>query len=70
VRAPKLGSAAHEHGLTRYYPVARTLDVIGDRWTTLILRDLMVDCPRKLMDFQYSLPRISPTTHSDRLKSP
>jgi DNA-binding HxlR family transcriptional regulator len=54
---------------TRYCPVARTLDVIGDRWTTLILRDLMVDGPRKFMDFQYSLAHISPTTHSDRLKS-
>jgi len=53
---------------TRYCPVARTLDVIGDRWTILILRDLMIDGPRKFMDFQYSLARISPTTLSDRLK--
>jgi len=29
----------------------------------------MVDGPRKFMDFQYSLAHISPTTHSDRLKS-
>jgi len=54
---------------TRYCPVARTLDVIGDRWTILILRDLIVDGPRKFMDFQSSLARISPTTLSDRLKS-
>jgi DNA-binding HxlR family transcriptional regulator len=54
---------------TRFCPVARTLDVIGDRWTILILRDLIVDGPRKFMDFQSSLARISPTTLSDRLKS-
>jgi hypothetical protein len=36
---------------TRYCPVARTLDVIGDRWTTLILRDLMVDGPAQVHGF-------------------
>jgi DNA-binding HxlR family transcriptional regulator len=49
-------------------PIARTLDVIGDRWTILILRDLVRDGPRKFQDFERSLRRISPNTLSMRLK--
>src|SRR6266480_1470972 len=50
-------------------PVARTLDIIGERWTTLILRDLLTLGPRKFQDFQQSLPGMSPNTLSMRLKS-
>jgi DNA-binding HxlR family transcriptional regulator len=53
---------------TQYCPVARTLDLIGDRWTILILRDLIIDGPRRFIDFQKSFPRLSPSTLSDRLK--
>jgi DNA-binding HxlR family transcriptional regulator len=49
-------------------PVARTLDIIGERWTILILRDLFLEGPRKFQDFEHSLARISPTTLSARLK--
>jgi DNA-binding HxlR family transcriptional regulator len=49
-------------------PVAQTLDVIGERWTILILRDLFVDGPRKFQDFERTLPGISATTLSARLK--
>jgi DNA-binding HxlR family transcriptional regulator len=49
-------------------PIARSLDVIGDRWTILILRDLVVEGPRKFQDFERSLHRISPNTLSMRLK--
>ncbi len=49
-------------------PIARTLDVIGDRWTILILRDLVVEGPRKFQDFERSLLGISPNTLSTRLK--
>jgi DNA-binding HxlR family transcriptional regulator len=54
---------------TQYCPVARTLDIIGDRWTILILRDLILHGPRKFQDFQSSLSRISPNTLSSRLKT-
>jgi len=50
-------------------PVARTLDIIGERWTILILRDLFRDGSRKFQDFQTSLQGISPNTLSARLKS-
>ena len=49
-------------------PVARTLDIIGERWTILILRDLFVEGPRKFQDFEQSLIGISATTLSARLK--
>jgi DNA-binding HxlR family transcriptional regulator len=50
-------------------PVARTLDVIGDRWTILLLRDLLLEGPRKFHDFERSLRSISPNTLSARLKT-
>jgi DNA-binding HxlR family transcriptional regulator len=50
-------------------PVARTLEIIGERWTILILRDLVVEGPRKFQDFLASLSGISPNTLSARLKT-
>src|SRR5258708_3677273 len=49
-------------------PVARTLDIIGERWSVLILRDLFLQGPRKFQDFESSLSGISPNTLSARLK--
>jgi DNA-binding HxlR family transcriptional regulator len=53
----------------RYCPIARTLDIIGDRWSILILRDLVLDGPRKFSDLQEALNGISPNTLSSRLKT-
>jgi len=50
-------------------PVARTLDIIGERWTILILRDLLRKGPRRFQDFQQSLSGVSPNTLSARLKT-
>ncbi len=49
-------------------PVARTLDLIGERWTILLLRDLLLHGPRRFQDFQISLPGVAPNTLSARLK--
>src|SRR5947208_8619564 len=49
-------------------PVARTIDIIGERWTILILRDLLLEGSRKFQDFERSLAGISPNTLSARLK--
>lgn len=49
-------------------PVARTLDLIGERWTVLMLRDLLLKGPRRFQDFQESLPGVAPNTLSARLK--
>ena len=50
-------------------PVARTLDLIGERWTLLLLRDLLLHGPRRFQDFQTSLPGVAPNTLSARLKA-
>jgi len=50
-------------------PVARTLDIVGERWTFLILRDLVLHGPRRFQDFEQSLTGISPNTLSARLKT-
>jgi len=50
-------------------PVARTLDLIGERWTALLLRDLLLHGPRRFQDFQTSLAGVAPNTLSARLKS-
>jgi DNA-binding HxlR family transcriptional regulator len=49
-------------------PVARTLDIVGERWTLLVLRDLFLQGPRRFQDFDVSLTGISPNTLSARLK--
>ena len=50
-------------------PVARALDVIGERWSLLILRDLRRYGPLRFQDFERSLPGLAPNTLSARLKT-
>ncbi len=50
-------------------PLARTLDIIGDRWTILILRDLLLEGPQRYQGLASSLAGIGPTILSDRLKT-
>jgi DNA-binding HxlR family transcriptional regulator len=49
-------------------PIARSLDFIGDRWTILIVRELMRFGPRKFQDFEQALVGIGSNTLSARLK--
>lgn len=49
-------------------PVAGTLDVVGDRWTLLILRDLVLGRSGKFKDLLESLQGISPNLLANRLK--
>jgi len=48
-------------------PVAGALELIGERWTILMLRDLLMHGPRRFQDFQESLGA-APNTLSARLK--
>ena len=48
-------------------PVARTLDLIGDRWTLLIIRDLFLGKSR-FSDFRKSDPAPPPKLLSERLQ--
>jgi DNA-binding HxlR family transcriptional regulator len=49
-------------------PVARSLDIVGERWTLLIIRGLL---PGKMrfQDLQESLPGMAPNVLSARLKT-
>jgi len=49
-------------------PVALTLDVIGDRWAILILRDFFQYGTRRFQDFEDTLPGLTPSVLSARLK--
>ena len=56
-------------GYGQQCPVARTLDVVGEKWTLLILRDLFLHRTRRFQHLQHSLAGIAPNTLSARLKS-
>jgi DNA-binding HxlR family transcriptional regulator len=49
-------------------PVARALDLLGDRWTLLIVRDLVLDGPRRFSDLARTIAGSSPAILSNRLK--
>ncbi len=49
-------------------PIARSLDMLGDRWTLLVIRDLRRG-HSKFADLLVSLSGISPTVLSERLQS-
>jgi len=48
-------------------PVAKSLDLVGDRWTLLLVRDLLAG-PQRFQDLQRGLDGIAPNILSDRLK--
>lgn len=47
--------------------IQTTLDILGDKWTALILRDV-TDQPKTFSELEISLTGISPRTLSQRLK--
>ena len=48
-------------------PIARSLDVLGERWTLLIMRELLGG-PRRYGDLRAELPGIATNLLADRLK--
>ncbi len=50
-------------------PVARALDVIGERWSLLILRDLFLEGPLRFQQLEAGLEGVAPNTLSARLKA-
>lgn len=50
----------------QFCPIAKAAEVIGERWTLLILRELLLGTTR-FNDFQRALSQISPTLLSKRL---
>ena len=55
--------------LDPHCPVARALDIIGERWTFLIVRDMFLFGPRRFQDLEESLYGIAPNTLSARIKT-
>src|SRR5438067_1752405 len=52
----------------QFCPAARALDLVGDRWTLLIVRELLFG-PKRYTDLQEGLPGIGPTLLAERLRS-
>src|SRR3989442_14695401 len=48
-------------------PVAKSLELLGERWTLLVIRDLLAG-PRRFQDLLASLDGIPPNVLSERLK--
>jgi len=48
-------------------PIARSLDVLGDKWTLLIIREALSGTTR-FMDFSRALPKLARTIPSARLQ--
>ena len=61
---------AHEQkrGYGQYCALAKALDVIGDRWTMLIVRELLLRGPCRYTDLLGGLPGIATNLLADRLR--
>jgi DNA-binding HxlR family transcriptional regulator/putative sterol carrier protein len=57
-----------DHRYQQYCGAARALDVVGDRWTLLIVRELMLG-PRRFTDLIDGLPGISRNLLTERLRA-
>ncbi len=51
----------------QYCSVAKALDVVGDRWTLLIIRELLLAGPCRYTDLRNGLPGIATNLLADRL---
>jgi DNA-binding HxlR family transcriptional regulator len=52
----------------QYCPIARALDVLGDRWTLPIVRELLIG-DQRFTDLRRQLPGIAPTVLTQRLRT-
>jgi DNA-binding HxlR family transcriptional regulator len=55
------------HLYGQYCPVARAAEILADRWTVLIIRELLADV-NHFNELERGLPRISRTLLADRLR--
>jgi DNA-binding HxlR family transcriptional regulator len=51
-----------------YCSLARSLDVVGDRWTLLVVRELTLRGPSRYTDLRAGLPGIATNLLADRLR--
>ncbi len=62
-----MGQAMTKRSYHQYCALARGLDLVGDRWTLLIVRDLLLG-PMRYGDLAAGLPGISTNMLADRLR--
>src|SRR5262245_57229467 len=60
-----LRSIMHDYG--QYCPVARAAEILADRWTLLIIRELLADV-HHFNELELGLPRMSRTLLAERLR--
>ena len=56
------------HGYGQYCPISRALDLLGERWTLMIVRDMLVGATR-FNDLARGLPGLSRSLLTQRLRS-
>jgi DNA-binding HxlR family transcriptional regulator len=49
-------------------PIASTLDIVGDKWSLLIVRDMLLQGKKTFKEFSVSPEKIAPGILSSRLK--
>lgn len=52
----------------QYCSIARALDVVGDRWTLLLVRELLLHGPSRYTDLKNGLPGVAANLLADRLR--
>ena len=55
-------------GYSRVERLAKALDVVGSRWTLLIVRELLIRGPSRYTDLRNGLPGIATNMLADRLR--
>src|SRR3982751_4568162 len=64
--APQATAMRQEYG--QFCPVALASEVLAERWTLLVVRELLAGS-RRFNDIRRGVPRLSPTLRRDRLRT-
>ncbi len=59
---------SEERSYGQFCPVARALDVLGDRWTLLIIRELAITGEQRFNELRRTVRGVPPKLLSDRLR--
>jgi len=51
-----------------YCAIAQALDVVGERWSLLVVRELLIRGPSRYTDLRFGLPGIATNLLADRLR--
>src|SRR5215831_15011114 len=62
------GAARSKIGYQHFCPAARALEVVGEKWSLLVVRDLLAG-PRRFSELRRSLTAITPKALSARLRA-